>query len=611
MPAGPAGRLDLQGRERDSARRRGLRDLAHAACRPTASWSSAPTTTSGRWATPDRAAAARRSITCAAPAPIPRSKSGTTCSWSSSASADGTLDAAARAVDRHRHGPRADHGGAAAEGLELRHRPVHAAARRASASWPASATARDREHDISMRVVADHIRATTFLIADGVIPSNELRGYVLRKIMRRAMRHGKHLGLTEPFLHRLVDVLDPRDGRRLSRARPQPRDDREDDPRRGAPLRRGADRRAAAPRSGDRRRRSRRPSACCRATSRSGCTTRSACPTTSSKTRPPPRTCAVDRAGYDLAMAGPARQGARARARSAASKRGSRVRARRRRPRSRRAAISSKDTRATRVTGVPVVALFDERTPAGRRARRRDQTGYVGARANAVLPRGRRPGVRHRAARERSQRRVGDRRRRSCRIRPGLPRAHQRARRRPGVLRVGDIVTAEVDADLRDATRRNHTATHLLHAALREVLGAHVKQAGSLVAPGSPAVRLRPLPAGRRATSSTGSSSIVNEQIVAEHRRCRPTCGRPTEAIAAGAMALFGEKYGDTVRVVSAFPASAWSCAAARTSGATGDIGFFVIVAEGGVAAGVAPDRSADRPGRGAVGAAAAGGARP
>ena len=81
----------------------------------------------------------------------------------------------------------------------------------------------DAATDISMRVVADHIRSTTFLIADGVTPSNEWRGYVLRKIMRRAMRHGKHLGMTEPFLHELVGVLD----REMGDAYPELRTNRE------------------------------------------------------------------------------------------------------------------------------------------------------------------------------------------------------------------------------------------------------------------------------------------------------------------------------------------------------------------------------------------------
>src|SRR5438128_2599421 len=82
---------------------------------------------------------------------------------------------------------------------------------------------RAERSDVSMRVVADHIRATTFLIADGVIPSNEWRGYVLRKIMRRAMRHGKHLGFTDPFMHDLVRVLD----RQMGDAYPEVRANRE------------------------------------------------------------------------------------------------------------------------------------------------------------------------------------------------------------------------------------------------------------------------------------------------------------------------------------------------------------------------------------------------
>jgi alanyl-tRNA synthetase len=151
-------------------------------------------------------------------------------------------------------------------------------------------------------------------------------------------------------------------------------------------------------------------------------------------------------------------------------------------------------------------------------------------------------------------------------------------------LAVGQRVRAIVEAPTRDATRRNHTATHLLHAALRQVLGTHVKQAGSLVAPD----RLRfdfTHFAALTPAEIESIERIVNQQI---YRNAEVTTEvrNTEEAMAAGAMALFGEKYGERVRVVTIPGFSVELCGGTHTH-ATGDIGFFTITDESGVAAGV------------------------
>jgi alanyl-tRNA synthetase len=431
------------------------------------------------------------------------------------------------------------------------------------------------EDDTSMRVVADHIRSTTFLIGDGVIPSNEWRGYVLRKIMRRAMRHGKRLGFTEPFMHTLVSVLD----REMGDAYPGIRSGREmiektilaEEHRFEAVLTEGLPRLEAelAKVSGTKGK-VLPGDAAFKLYDTFGV------PFDFIEDTATTQGVTVDKVAYERAMEG---QRVKARAKSGFG-------------------AATKDAKfvfgheapvgdafdgysSTRVTGVPIVAIWNaERQPSDEL--QEGQTGFLAlARTPFYLEAGGQVSDSGRifnasggVATVQGLARTGS----------GTPRAHS-VQVTNGTFRTRDIVTAEVDAGVRDATRRNHTATHLLHAALRQVLGTHVKQAGSLVAPDRLRFDFVHFQAITR-DELDRIESIVNEQIYRNTPVTTDVDVAPEQAIAAGAMALFGEKYGDKVRVVKIPGFSVELCGGTHVA-ATGDIGFFEIVSESGVAAGV------------------------
>ncbi len=435
----------------------------------------------------------------------------------------------------------------------------------------------DDTRDTAARVICDHSRSTVFLIGDGVIPSNEGRGYVLRKIMRRAMRHGHHLGLTEPFLHKMVAVL----GREMGDAYPDLRSNREmverailaEEKRFDAVLSDGLPRleaeiakALATPGrvlSGD---------AAFRLYDTFGV------PVDFIEDTAASHEVTIDQAGFDAAMQA---QRGKARAQSAFGAKKSDAFALTDEDALKQAGDHFEGYAATRVSGVPVVALFDES---------RQAVDHLSSGAHGYVALARTPFYLESGGQVSDSGRIVNEASGAtatvtglARIQTGLPRAHH-VQVTHGTLRARDIVTAEVDATVRDATRRNHTATHLLHAALRQVLGTHVKQAGSLVAPDRlrfDFVHFQPVTAAELARIE----HIVNEQIV--RNTTVETEVRSTEdAIAAGAMALFGEKYGDRVRVVSIPGFSLELCGGTHVR-ATGDIGSLVVVAESGVAAGV------------------------
>ncbi|MHB1239847.1 MAG: alanine--tRNA ligase [Gammaproteobacteria bacterium] len=414
----------------------------------------------------------------------------------------------------------------------------------------------------SLKVIADHIRAAAFLVTDGVLPSNEGRGYVLRRIIRRGARHGHRLGFTEPFLYKLVPPLVAEMGDaypELVRARERVE--------RG--LRLEEERFAETLEQGLRildQELTRVSGKCIPGDVVFRLYDTYGFPVDLTGDIARERGLELDTAGFERAMATQ-----RERARAASSFRVDYTAQMGATERSEFVGYEQLAGAAT-VTAlyrdgaaVDALQLGDEglvildRTPfyAESGGQVGDQGSLGGADALFDVRDTRKHGA-------------------GAHAHVGLVRT--------GKIQLGDAVDARVDEVRRQRTRLNHSATHLMHAALRRVLGEHVQQKGSLVAPD----RLRfdfshPQPLSRAEIRTIEQQ--VNREIQANAEvstRIMPF----KQAIAAGALAFFGDKYGDEVRVLSMGTFSTELCGGTHVQ-RTGDIGLFKIVSETGVAAGV------------------------
>ncbi|WIW95149.1 alanine--tRNA ligase [Altererythrobacter rubellus] len=445
------------------------------------------------------------------------------------------------------------------------------------ASVSLTGVAAEGDHTASHRVIADHLRSTSFLMADGVLPSNEGRGYVLRRIMRRAMRHAHLLGASEPLMYRLVPALVAEMGQAypelvrgqalieevLEREESQFRrtlekglrllDDATSDMAEGGEL--------------------------------DGETAFKLYDTfgfpydlTEDALRA--RGLGVDRAGFDAAM-GQQKAAARAAWKGSGDAASGEVwfDIAEREGGTEFTGYTSTSGEGTVVAivkdGAEVKAVFpgDEvviltnQTPFYGESG--GQTGDVGSITNV----------------EGLSADVTD-------TSKPLGRLHaHHAKISTGTIKVGDSLHLEVDVERRDRIRANHSATHLVHAALRNALGDHVTQKGSLVADDKfrfDFSHLKPL--------TTEEIAAVEAEVNAEIRANEAVQTRlmsPDDAVEAGALALFGEKYGDEVRVLSIGRKadgnrnySVELCGGTHVK-ATGDIGIFRIVSEGAVSSGV------------------------
>ncbi len=430
----------------------------------------------------------------------------------------------------------------------------------------------------SHRVIADHLRSTSFLIADGVTPSNEGRGYVLRRIMRRAMRHAHHLGAQEPVIFRLVETLAGLMGDafpELRRARPLIETTLHGEEERFLrTLGRGMSLLEEAAST-------LKPGEALPGETAFRLYDTYGFPLDLTQDALRPRGLSVDLDGFDAAMT---RQKEQARASWTGSGDaapealwfGIRQDAGPTTFLGYDACASESVLRAIVKDGARVdsahegedVALVFDATPFYA-----ESGGQIGDSGEAAFNSG-------------ALVRIGDTLKRAgdLHVHFGTVAA--------GGIAVGETVRLSVDEARRDTTRANHSATHLLHAALRATLGPHVTQKGSYVGPD----RLR-FDFSHSAALSPDEIDAIEASVnavIRQNQDARTAEMAPNEAIEAGALALFGEKYGERVRVLSlgrpvdatGKPYSVELCGGTHVA-RTGDIALFKIVAEGAVGAGV------------------------
>ncbi len=440
----------------------------------------------------------------------------------------------------------------------------------------------EERDNASLRVIADHIRSCAFLIVDGVLPSNEGRGYVLRRIIRRAARHGYQLGLREPFFHRLVEPLIHEMGeafpelvekrelvermllkeeRRFQETLAQgmkllddamsgltPREDYRDTPPDEEDDDAELDPASTIP--GD---------------VAFGLYDTYGFPWDLTADIAREHGLRVDRAGFNRCMEEQQRRS------RAASQFGVDLSS------DVQVDVSSAFSGYERDADEGrVIALYRDNE-----AVEALETGEAGMvfldRTPFYAEAGGQVGDRGRLNTGDTVFEVEDTRRK------GQASAHI-GRLLSGRLEIGTPVQASIDAERRSDTRRNHSATHLLHAALRHVLGNHVQQKGSLVHPDHLRFDFSHFEPVTRAQLAE-----IERFVNAEVRRNSPVEVREMrmeEAVAEGAMALFGEKYGDQVRVLRIGPESLELCGGTHVD-RTGDIGLCRVLSETGVAAGV------------------------